>query len=638
MTISLSLRHAVIGSILVPAAPAWAQTPPGTLAAASQGVVCDGHTDATSALQGAMAAAAQAHATLLLPQGVCMVDKLVWPAGLSGLKGQGPDATVIRRTADSQAQVLLDIEGAGGFTVADLTLDGNKAANSVPNHDVLLNNNWGFTFERVHAIGARGAGRAYGFGFFQVADANQAHNTQTRFVDCVGATNDNSGIGGQEASNLTISGGTWRDNGGSGIDFYKAWVPGAIFISGLTITHTTASGNGRVGIEVSSWGFGPTDTRPSAATKDVHIEDNTVTGNRGGGIVFQGSDGTVSRNRITGNGAPTGYTTGLLFNAIDSRAVDNDIQNNQVFFGVDAGGTVRSVVSGNTIRNDGVDGHGNGLNIGGSFDDVINNNTIINSGRVQVHFARQEAGGTFFPWDSGAAQITGNRITTTSPAQVGLELLGAPSHLVVKDNIFDGPSPEHLVADTSVASEWRNNRYASEGGAFAVHAAERLVLPDWVETAEVTGGGAIATIVAATQAANASKVINVVMTQRGGHYTSAPTVSFRGGDCGGVVGEAKVSQDQRIAQVLITDPGRGCRTPPQVVLTGGGGEGATAMVPTLGTPVADGRRLHLRFAAPTELRPGGNLRLAPGATTAPAGGELDLQWQGGMLVETGRRF
>jgi hypothetical protein len=347
----------------------------------------------------------------------------------------------------------------------------------------------------------------------------------------------------------------------------------------------------------------------------------------------------VANNEITGNGTKDHGETALLFNAISSHAVKNNIHDNQVFFGIDAGGMFQSVVSGNTIRNNGTVGRGNGLNIGGSVGDVVSNNGISNNGRVQIYYARQEAGDVYFPWDSGVSEISGNQVTITAPSQIAMELLGSPQHLVVKDNVFDGPSAMRLVATTAAASEWHGNRYLRSQSDYSVPASEWLVLPDWIETAQIIGGGRISTITTETAAANAGKVVDVVMTNRGRNYTAAPAVSFKGGGCSGVSGAAKLSGDGRVSQVLVTSPGTGCTSPPGVSLSGGGGTGATAAVPVLGTPLADGRQMALRFTAKTTLAASGNLRLKGGGEVGvPAGGLITFAARSGDLVEAKRNF
>ena len=113
--------------------------PPSYLDARRFGAVGDGATDDTRALQKALDAAGAAGGLVLVPAGVYLTRRLVLHSNVH-LRGAGSEATVLRlhpgansallETADFGSLTGTDSTGgAAGFSVRDLTLDGNKAAN-----------------------------------------------------------------------------------------------------------------------------------------------------------------------------------------------------------------------------------------------------------------------------------------------------------------------------------------------------------------------------------------------------------------------------------------------------------------------------------------------------------------------------
>jgi len=113
-----------------------------SLDARAFGAKGDGKTDDTASLQKAIEAAADAHATVLLPDGVylCSTLKLRPQVGLLGTPTwnyRRPGGTILR-LADDAAKCLLDITGAVGATINGLCLDGQRLGTGV--HGVLVDN------------------------------------------------------------------------------------------------------------------------------------------------------------------------------------------------------------------------------------------------------------------------------------------------------------------------------------------------------------------------------------------------------------------------------------------------------------------------------------------------------------------
>lgn len=89
---------------------------------------------------------------------------------------------------------------------------------------------------------------------------------------------------------------------------------------------------------------------------------------------------------------------------------------------------------------------------------------------------------------------------------------------------------------------------------------------------------------ATPSATAAGEVVDVLMTDAGSGYTSAPAVGFTGGGGSGAVGTAVLNATS-VASITRTAGGSGYTSAPVVSLNGGGGSGATATATLTGTTV-----------------------------------------------------
>src|SRR5947208_4645884 len=106
---------------------------PGTMDAVfnvrDQGAVGDGAADDTGALVGTIGRVPASGGLVYLPHGTYRVTSTIAVARTNvWIFGSGPDATAIRPGDGANADVLA--VAAGGCTVSNLTIDGNKAHNS----------------------------------------------------------------------------------------------------------------------------------------------------------------------------------------------------------------------------------------------------------------------------------------------------------------------------------------------------------------------------------------------------------------------------------------------------------------------------------------------------------------------------
>jgi hypothetical protein len=108
------------------------------------------------------------------------------------------------------------------------------------------------------------------------------------------------------------------------------------------------------------------------------------------------------------------------------------------------------------------------------------------------------------------------------------------------------------------------------------------------QTLTLVGTGVTATAVAGITTLGGIRLVTI--TNRGGGYTSVPTVGFSSAPAGGVTGTALASMisgitvctdsanpnTQSVQSVQLTNPGSGYTVAPSVKFTGGGGSGAAA--------------------------------------------------------------
>jgi hypothetical protein len=127
--------------------------------ARTHGAAGDGRTDDTVALQSAIDAAANAGGIVFVPAGVYLTRGLVLRSRVH-LRGAGGDATTIRLQAGANGAILEsagfskltgtgDAGGITGFSVRDLTLDGNKDQNPAGGYGLRL---YGYQYELSEVI------------------------------------------------------------------------------------------------------------------------------------------------------------------------------------------------------------------------------------------------------------------------------------------------------------------------------------------------------------------------------------------------------------------------------------------------------------------------------------------------------
>ena len=151
----------LLGSATAHATPAMTgELPPGTaFDVRTFGAVGDGRTDETAALQRALDAAKPGGGVVFVPPGVYLTRRLRLYSRVH-LRGAGGDLSVLRLHAGANSAILetdgfdeltgtRGSGGAGYFSVRDLTLDGNKAANERGGYGLRI---YGYGYELTEVI------------------------------------------------------------------------------------------------------------------------------------------------------------------------------------------------------------------------------------------------------------------------------------------------------------------------------------------------------------------------------------------------------------------------------------------------------------------------------------------------------
>jgi parallel beta-helix repeat protein len=159
----------------------------------------------------------------------------------------------------------------------------------------------------------------------------------------------------------------------------------------------------------------------------VIIEGNFCNDNTKYGIVYQGIGGTIANNYVESNGDSVS-NGGILLNAWQCTVSGNNIFDNS-YYGIDAGGSVHCVISGNVIT---YNGNSSGLgatavNIGAALDMTIDGNTFENNGTtgsVNINCAGFDgagsvASGGYFT-TIGARAVISNNIIKVASGGIGI--------------------------------------------------------------------------------------------------------------------------------------------------------------------------------------------------------------------------
>lgn len=589
--------------------------PWGTINAGDYGVVGDDSFDNTLRLQEALDDAAALGAPVYIPPGVYRTGVLTWPTGLTTVYGAGMRLTTLKRirASDNRNSIIL-ISSETSFEIADLTLDGDKATQTLGSANLRITGCSDFTLRRVRNVGAYLEGSGYGEGMV-IDDVPPTNPTGVAalVVDCEAYQNGGRGVSVTgTGSGISIDGGVYSYNGQAGIQFQPSSGVASVLVN-PSVTNVRAEYNGGSGISFGGYieadgNYGNADQPTNGAV----IANCQVNNNSGYGIVFQVNGGVISGCTVKGNGFAGGSRAGVLVNAINVKVLNNTITGNTLW-GLDLGGAENTQVVGNTISFN----TNEGMNIGGCRQILVTNNVFEDNEAGGVVINRWDGGSGYgFPYASTGTTIDSNRfINTLSNTLFGVTTSNFPQDVTVTNNRFVWPDTtgNNCITLSIAAGRVHGNaleRNGSQMMQFQLNASTSLVFPEWADELLVNTATTVTNILTRTYQSNTQRVSWIDLTDPGSGYTSDPDVSITGGGGSGATASAVRKQDGTLAFVRVTARGLSYTTTPTVSITGGGGSGATAVAHMNGTRFVRGRELMLSaLGATLNITNGSNIRL-----------------------------
>lgn len=610
------------------------------LNAVDYGVVADGATDDTTALQTAITTAATAGRVLTLPAGTMIIDTIAIPSN-SHIVGQGVAKTIIKRKNNATTNNFVTYTSALYTALEFVSIDGNKANQTVAAHNISFVGCRDNFVNNVFSFGAKQVSGGYGCGICIQDGANDTSGTVTRIENCNITSNDGDGIYINKDWLVQVRGCRILGNSGSGIAVINNVYPPVSFVQNyITITENYIAANTVAGIRFVGFYTGGVAGKPIyGATTPPQIgcviSKNVCYLNSGYGIAFQGGWSVISDNVCSKNGTTTAHA-GILCNSWNV-TVSNNILYDNSYYGIDAGGSSSCVFNGNTISYNGVtSGLGStGLNIGAASNCIVSNNVFDSNAGTQITcFGYDGDGTTLFEFRGNGVKINDNLMYLGS-GQNGIYI--ARSHAgnvsLTNNHINNGAGSQGVVIETDLTAVVRQSGNVDNvaGTIPTIASAATLIVPDVGEQFIVSGSTGITNIYTRAQNDNDGKIANVVVTGGGSGYVTAPTVSFTGGGGVNAAGTAYLGNSGVVAGVIMTNKGSGYTSAPTV----GFSSGAATATASLGVSNFAGRVITLLFTGTLTVTDGGNLRLAGNLSAVP-NTVLTLRGYNGTWVEVSR--
>lgn len=618
----------------------------GILTTQGAGIFGNSGDDVTDALNALIVQARDEQMEVVLGPGAFLVRNLEGQDNVI-LRGQGLGRTIIRRMPAAVGNASpLTFSGKSGFALRDLTVDGNKAAQTNGSAGCTLSGCWDYEVRNCSFINSK-ANAGYGEGLLIIDDANRANDTESSVIRNRFKNNDGTGCLISRAWNIKVRQNFGLNNTGDGIaiaDYSFPIVDNAN--SRIQVSGNQCHGNQGNGILVRGYVVGGSISLPvygpSANSSYVNVVDNICNGNRVYGIAYQGAIGNVKGNTCAGN-TGTGFSAGILFNCLYSNCTGNTVSNNEVY-GIDAGGSYISRIADNNCYTDGEVG----INLGASFKGACDNNTIVQTGAdidIGITYASIDGDGlTPFAQIGQGTSITRNKIMLNANAgSVGISVQGDVLGCIVHDNEVYGATNQFqayqlgcdLIDVQGNTDDYTNNVVGSRWNSVA--SAATLVVPDWVERTYVSGTTNITAVKSYSESLFAGKVRAIRMSNQGSGYSQStpPTVALVGGGGAGATADALVDNGGRLIGFTITNGGSGYTSAPAVNITHNGGVGAVGAA-IINCNNTDARELTLLFNGVLTVVDGAGLDLTGDFVTVANKSKLKLIGTFGGQTEMAR--
>ncbi|MBV9784768.1 MAG: right-handed parallel beta-helix repeat-containing protein [Acidisphaera sp.] len=513
-------------------------------------------------------------------------------AVLLGVPGQ----TVLRRVSQAGNGAWISVQGAA-FRADGILFDANSAV-TLDSWGVLVTASClTANFRACGFTGAAGATLGSGLVFLAADPALTDHVVQ----GCEASFNAVHGIWVQALRGVQVLQCRAHDNGQYGIVLDYTDPSFVQKVHRCQVMGCEAWNNAR-GISVGN--FNATNTTPPVwgnANPDAHdilISGNSCHDNTIYGIAASGRALALIGNLLTANGTAANGGAGILANVSYSRVAGNIVTASGQY-GIDAGGSIDSDISGNLV-----DGAVHGINPGGSQSMRISGNRVqdCTGWAILVNNVETDGVGNNFGLACSDVAITDNWIAFAMASGGGVLLTDAPSNVLVARNCFVGLGPASIgqcLWANAASVQVRQNSWNFQADMVCNPAAGSLVFPDVLDGFTVNAASApVISMTSLRQQALAGQIAFIAVTAGGSGYSQASV-----GIGGGAAAQAVLSNGALIG-VVVTNPGSGYTSPPAVTITGDG-TGA-AVVASIGLPVPEGRRLAVRCTAPVTFARSGS--------------------------------
>lgn len=471
---------------------------------------------------------------------------------------------------------------------------------------------------------ANATGPTLGSGLtIQARDGLVGHQSSHSISDSVFRNNTCHGLWIQAACGAEVRACRAFGNGGFGfnLDFNDPLFQQIVRQS--VITECKSWGNTR-GISIGN--YNATNREPprwgleNPDATDVVVSANVCSGNLAYGIAVSGSRIKVVNNVISIED-PLSGASGILCNAYLSTLALNVITGPGEF-GIDAGGSVDLVISANTIENCAI-----GINSGGSTRVRINTNSLVMNRRAITLFQIETDGhDSNFGIACSDIWIEDNSILLGA-GDGGIFLIDGPERIEIKRNRFFSSFPSALsnlcwahTDSARICQNLFNGISEVNVGAQVNGASQQLVVPEILDSIAVDPATTKVDLVIGQHQADMKGQISFVRVTNGGSGYTQAKITFTGPGSGAVA--SVYIRDGVVIGIAMAASGSGYATSSTSAMIIGDGRGST-VVPIVGVPLAQERRLTLRCSRPVRFAQRSTQSNWTNADiTIPAGGQI----------------
>lgn len=575
----------------------------------------DGITDDTYAIQSAIDYCSVNDIELNIPSGTFLSGRLNVVNDIT-ISGNTQKDTIIKRV-DSSPDISLIYVTATVLECKGITFDGSRDTNANPCHTVLITNSLtSAVFSECKFTGGKTSG-GYGSGLY-ISSSSLA--TQISIKDCVFINNDEHGLSSPELYGFSINECVFTLNGGAGLYMNNYDTTFTQKITGGDISNCECSNNGSSGISIGNFIENndlnsPTYGGGNYEASHISISNCRIQWNSGYGIVAEGRNMTITGNIISNNGGTATGLGGVLCNMGFSVINGNSIVSNS-FYGIDAGGAQELVISDNLVNYNGQSSgvSGTGIAIGGSVNCIVSGNNIKDNGvddsGTAISVQRYEGTGTGYSFQNPATNllITNNAIRIGA-ARIGVSVKDGVSGVGIKSNTFsiDNYSSNDNISRCIKAivkkAEISGNTLLGIDGTFVTPVDDSGVIskPNVLDFIYTNSDVDITSLSPSDMVDIADGIAWVDITDGGSGYDNTTTATISGDGTGAEV-QVGVNNGS-VVSVKVLSFGSGYTT--AEISFSGTGSGATAEV-QIGMPLPSGYDVELQVNQAETLLIGGS--------------------------------